>query len=374
VGKEIAMLEGACHDVPRIGRGRSSLVSEQGDRRASPADLTVIVPAYNEAETLVDTVRSLRRQTVSPDQILVVDDCSTDATAEVAESLGVAVLRPPENTGSKAGAQSFALDRVDTGLVMAVDADTTLAPDAIEKLFAAFADPEVAAASGFVLPRRVRTIWERGRYVEYMLAFSFFKRIQDSYGKPLIASGCFSVYRTAELRAAGGWSTRTMAEDMDLTWTMYRAGHRVRFIPDAVCYPIEPHDMGFLGKQLKRWSHGFVQNVRLHWSSVLQLGYLRSLVAVAFWDALLASLAYLLLLPVLAIVLDPLVLLAYLVDAPVVLVPVLWQAIGRRETGRALASFPSFFVLRVVNALYMVSAVWREVVMRRPLLVYEKGH
>jgi poly-beta-1,6-N-acetyl-D-glucosamine synthase len=386
VGKAIAVLDGGRHEVPWIGRGRSSLVREHsvecerpvaaasGDRRAALADLTVIVPAYNEAETLGDTVRSLQRQTVSPDHILVVDDCSTDATAEVAESLGVAVLRPPENTGSKAGAQSFALDRVDTGLVMAVDADTTLAPDAIEKLFAAFADPEVAAASGFVLPRRVRSIWERGRYVEYMLAFSFFKRIQDNYGKPLIASGCCSVYRTSELRAAGGWSTRTMAEDMDLTWTMYRAGHRVRFVPDAVCYPIEPHDMAFLGRQLTRWSHGFVQNVRLHWGSVLQLGYLRSLVAVAFWDALLASLAYLMVLPVLAIVLDPLVLLAYLVDAPVVVVPVLWQAIGRRETGRALASFPSFFVVRVVNALYMVRAVWREVVMRRPLLVYEKGH
>jgi cellulose synthase/poly-beta-1,6-N-acetylglucosamine synthase-like glycosyltransferase len=356
-----------------LGRERP-VGAATGIGRAALIDLTVIVPAYNEAETLADTVRSLQRQTVSPDQILVVDDCSTDATAEVAKSLGVVVLRPPENSGSKAGAQSFALDRVDTGLVMAVDADTTLAPDAIEKLFAAFADPEVVAACGFVLPRRVRTIWERGRYVEYMLAFSFFKRIQDNYGKPLIASGCFSVYRTAELRAAGGWSTRTMAEDMDLTWTMYRAGHGVRFIPDAVCYPIEPHDMEFLGKQLKRWSHGFVQNVRLHWRSVLQLGYLRSLVAVAFWDALLASVAYLLLLPVLAIVLDPLVLLAYLVDAPVVVVPVLWQAIGRRETGRALASFPAFFVLRVVNAVYMLGAVWREVVLRRPLLVYEKGH
>jgi cellulose synthase/poly-beta-1,6-N-acetylglucosamine synthase-like glycosyltransferase len=337
-------------------------------------DLTVIVPAYNEAETLADTVRSLQGQTLPPAEILVVDDCSTDATAEVAESLGVRVLRPPENTGSKAGAQSFALESVDTELVMAVDADTTLAPDAIEKLLAAFADPDVAAACGFVIPRRVRTIWERGRYVEYMLAFSFFKRIQDHYGKPLISSGCFSVYRTAELRASGGWSTRTMAEDMDLTWTMYQAGHKVRFMPDAVCYPIEPHDLDFLGKQLKRWSHGFVQNVRLHWSSVLQLGYLRSVVAVTVWDALLASFAYLLLLPVLAVVVDPLVLLAYLVDAPVILVPVLWHAIRRGETGRALASFPSFFVLRIVNALHMLGAVWREVIMRRPLLVYEKGH
>ena len=44
------------------------------------------------------------------------------------------------------------------------------------------------------------------------------------------------------LRQHGGWSTRTMAEDMDLTWTFYQAGHGVRFVPEAVCYPIEPHD------------------------------------------------------------------------------------------------------------------------------------
>jgi poly-beta-1,6-N-acetyl-D-glucosamine synthase len=336
--------------------------------------LTVIVPAYNEAETIAETLRSLREQTVVPDEIVVVDDCSTDSTGDVARACGVRVVRPPRNTGSKAGAQSFALDDVETELVMAVDADTTLAPDAIARLVAAFEDPAAAAACGFVLPRRVRTMWERGRYVEYMLAFSFFKRVQEHYGKPLISSGCFSVYRTAELRAVGGWSDRTMAEDMDLTWTLYREGRKVRFLPEAVSYPIEPHNLHYLGKQLRRWSHGFVQNVRLHWSSVLHLGYLRSVVAVAFWDALLASLAYLVLIPVLAVLVDPLVLLAYLVDAPVVLVPVLWQAIGRGEIGRALTSFPSFFVLRIVNGFYMLWAVWRELIVGRPLVVYEKGH
>jgi cellulose synthase/poly-beta-1,6-N-acetylglucosamine synthase-like glycosyltransferase len=323
--------------------------------------LTVIVPAYNEAGTLGETLDSLRAQTAAPEEILVVDDCSTDGTPEIAEARGVRVLRPQRNTGSKAGAQTFALDEVRTELVMAVDADTTLAPDAIERLIGAFDDPEVAAACGFVLPRRVRTVWERGRYVEYMLAFGFFKRVQEHYGKPLISSGCFSMYRT-------------MAEDMDLTWTLYREGRKVRFLPEAVSYPIEPHNLEFLGRQLRRWSHGFVQNVRLHWRSVLHLGYLRSVVAVAFWDALLASLAYLVLIPVLAVAVDPLVLVAYLVDAPVVLVPVLWQALARGEVGRALASFPSFFVLRIVNGLYMLWAVWRELIARRPLLVYEKGH
>jgi poly-beta-1,6-N-acetyl-D-glucosamine synthase len=267
--------------------------------------LTVIVPAYNEAETLADTLRSLVRQTLLPSEIVVVDDCSTDETAEIAESFGVTVLRPPVNTGSKAGAQSFALDRVRTDLVMAVDADTTLAPDAIGLLLDAFDDPEVAAACGLVLPRRVATVWERGRYVEYLLAFSLFKRIQEYYGKPLISSGCFSIYRTAELRAIGGWSSRTLAEDVDLTWTLYAADRKVRFLPEAVGYPVEPHNLELIGKQLRRWSHGFIQNVRLHWRSVLHLGYLRSVVAVVFWDALLASLAYLMLIPVLAAAVDP---------------------------------------------------------------------
>jgi poly-beta-1,6-N-acetyl-D-glucosamine synthase len=344
------------------------------DGKPSAERLTVIVPAYNEEETVAETVASIRAQTTPPAAIVVVDDCSTDATAAVATAAGATVLRPPSNTGTKAGAQNFALDRVHTDLVMAIDADTTLAPDAIERLLTALEDPDVAAACGSVLPRRVRTVWERGRYVEYMFAFGFFKRVQDHYAKPLISSGCFSAYRTEELRALGGWPERTMAEDMDLTWSLYQAGRKVRFEHEAVCYPIEPHDFSFLSKQLRRWSHGFVQNVRLHWRGLLGLGYLRSMVAVAFWDAILASLAYLVLLPILAVAISPLVLCAYLIDAPVILVPVLAYAIRRGEARKALASFPSFFVLRIVNGAFMLAAMWRELVLRRPLLVYEKGH
>lgn len=338
------------------------------------AELTVLVPAYNEEASLADTVESLLSQTREPAEIIVIDDRSTDCTAEIAASLGVTVMCPPQNTGSKAGAQMFAMDAVDTELAMAIDADTTLAPDAIELLLEAFEDQELTAACGYVLPRHVGTVWERGRYIEYLLAFSFFKRVQDGYGKPLISSGCFSAYRTEELRRIGGWSTRTMAEDMDLTWTIYKAGGKVRFVPEAVSYPIEPSDLGFLSKQLRRWSHGFIQNVRLHWRPLLGLGYLRSIVAVAAWDAVLASIAYLLILPLLALFVDPLILLGYFIDAPVILVPVLWQAVGRGETLRALASFPSFFVLRIVNGMFMLQAAWRELILRRPLLVYEKGH
>jgi poly-beta-1,6-N-acetyl-D-glucosamine synthase len=341
----------------------------------SGRNLTVIVPAYNEAASLRDTVVSLQSQTVPPAEIIVVDDCSTDETNAVAQSLGVTVLRPTRNTGSKAGAQNFALSHVRTERVMAVDADTTLAPDAIEKLEAAFVEPGIVAACGFVLPRHVRTVWERGRYIEYLFAFTFYKQVQDYYEKPLISSGCFSMYRTPALRAQGGWSTRTLAEDMDLTWSFYCAGHGVRFVPEAVCYPIEPANFTLMSKQLRRWSHGFVQNVALHWRKVIQVPYLRSAVAVATWDALIASTVYLFLVPALAIAFkNPWFLLGYVIDVPALLVPIAMGAAKRGELPRALASFPAFLLLRTVNALFFLEAVWTEWVRRRPFLVYEKGH
>ena len=350
----------------------AALTSHRAAR--SPADLTVIVPAYNEAESIADTVHSLQAQTTPPTEIIVVDDCSTDATADVARGCGVTVVQPPTNTGSKAGAQTFALKFVRTELTMAVDADTTLEVDGIELLIGALVDSDVVAACGSVIPRHVRTVWERGRYVEYLFAFSFFKRIQDHYGKPMISSGCFSAYRTDRLREVGGWSTRTMAEDMDLTWTFHERGWKVRFMPDAVCYPIEPHNLDLLRKQLRRWSHGFVQNVMLHRRGLLDTGYLRSMVALAFWDSAVASLAYLFLLPLLAVLVSPLFLLGYVLDAPVVAIPVLVDARKRGELRRALISFPCYFPLRVANAIMMLSALFKECLLRRPLLVYEKGH
>jgi len=357
------------------------LTQVQTQRRAgltvlnqSSSRLTVIIPAYNEAKTLPDTLRSLELQRLAPLEVIVVDDGSTDGTGEIARSFGVTVLRPPKNTGSKAGAQNFALSHVLTEFTMAIDADTTLAPDAIERLMPSFADEKITAACGMVIPRFVRTVWERGRYIEYLFAFSFYKPIQDYYKRPLISSGCFSAYRTSELKELGGWPTRTMAEDMDLTWSFYSRGHGVRFIPEAVCYPVEPENYHFMSKQLRRWSHGLIQNVRLHWHDILQDPLLRMTVAVVAWDATMASLAYLLLIPLLAIFVSPWFFLAYIIDIPAVAFPVLVIGFRRGEFLQAALSLPSFLVLRTINGLFFLRALFDELIMRRRLTVYEKGH
>lgn len=349
--------------------------SIQGISPRRTAPVTIIVPAYNESGSIGDTILSLQNQTVAPAEIIVVDDGSTDHTGEVARRLGVTVIRPPARTGSKAGAQTFALKNIQTEFAIAIDADTTLAPDAIEKLLPAFDNPNVGAACGSVLPRHIKSVWERGRYVEYLFAFTFYKQVQDQYGAPLVSSGCFSMYRTAALRAVGGWQTRTLAEDMDLTWTLYRMGYAVRFVPDAICYPLEPHTYRFLKKQLRRWSHGFVQNIRFHRRNVLGVPFLRSAIAVALWDAVVASVVYLALLPLAAILFqNPYFLLGYIIDIPAIVVPVLVGAVRRREIGRALVSVPSFFVLRTVNAVFFLGAAWAEIVRHRSFLIYEKGH
>jgi cellulose synthase/poly-beta-1,6-N-acetylglucosamine synthase-like glycosyltransferase len=200
------------------------------------------------------------------------------------------------------------------------------------------------------------------------------KPIQDYFGKPMISSGCFSVYRTEAVLEISGWPTRTLAEDMDLTWSFYERGWKVRFVPSAACYPLEPASFRFLHKQLRRWSHGFVQNVRLHFREILGMPYLRSVLIVALVDATLASLLYLILVPVVAVLVDPRFLAAYVIDAPAVALPVLAGAVPRREVRKALASLPCFFVLRLVNAAYFLHALWLELVRGRTLDNYEKGH
>src|SRR5262249_23115019 len=151
---------------PRISEGSHLDRAGVGSIVDRTVSLTVIVPAYNEAGTISDTIRSIQAQTVPPREIIVVDDGSTDRTGDVPARWRATVLRPPANTGSKAGAQTFALARVTTDLTMAIDADTILAPDAIESLLPALDDANVAAACGLVLPRKVSTIFERGRYIE----------------------------------------------------------------------------------------------------------------------------------------------------------------------------------------------------------------
>src|SRR5947199_10249036 len=110
-------MKAASHSRHTKGPRRSATTAVVG-RSAGSHDLhpglTVIVPAFNEAESIADTIRSLQSQTRPPQEILVVDDCSSDDTAAVAAAADSKVLTPLVDTVAKAGAQAFALPQLET--------------------------------------------------------------------------------------------------------------------------------------------------------------------------------------------------------------------------------------------------------------------
>lgn len=342
---------------------------------SAEAGLTVMIPAYNEAPVIRATLQSLWSQTRRPDKILVVDDGSSDDTGSIAASLGAEVVRPPSNTGLKAGAMNFGLRHVRTEWLVTLDADTILAPDALQEIVAAAQQENVGAACGLVLPQRIHTLWERARFVEYLLAFGVLKPVQDWYRHPMVASGCFALYRTRIVQQLGGFPTETVGEDLDLTWRLYEAGESVKYVSRAICYPVEPPDLHFMRKQLTRWCHGFVQNLRLHGRRLLDVPMLRSFVIVSILDCLLAGLLYLVLTPILLLVYGWRFLLAfYLADLLVMAIPVLWKGWRLRLLPQALASLPFVFVLRWLNVYYFWRAVLLECLFGRSLRRFEKGH
>ena len=123
-------------------------------------------------------------------------------------------------------------------------------------------------------------------------------------------------------------------------------------------------------KQLRRWSHGFMQNVRLHWRGCCRSAICARSIGVALWESTIASIIYLCVVPMTArSVRNPLILLVYILDAPALMVPVLVQAARRGEFWRALLSIPAFFVVRVVNCVFVLEAIWSEMIVGRRLVV-----
>ena len=337
--------------------------------------VTVLIPAHNEAGIIAKTLRSIQAQTRSPDRVLVVDDGSSDDTGSIAASLGAQVIRPSANTGFKAGALNVGLPHVETEWLVTLDADTILAPDALERMVDVAYKEDAGAACGMVLPQQIRSFWERARFVEYLLAFGVLKPVQDWYHHPMVASGCFCLYRTEKVRDLGGFPTDTIGEDLDLTWRLFMAGESVKYVSSAVCYTLEPPNLALMRRQLIRWSHGFVQNVRLHKRRILDVPMLRSFVIVAFLDAMLGGLLYLFLPPLLVLAYGLRFLaIGYLAELVLIAGPAAWMGWRYGLLRQALVSLPCLFVLRWMNLYYFWRALVLESIFRRPLRVFEKGH
>lgn len=366
---EVQRLVGPASVLPRsIDAAPVSLRPKSGRRFT----VTVLIPAYNEQAWIGETLRSMQRQTRPPDEVIVIDDASTDRTAEVASHYGARVVRSLR-TGSKAGAQNQALPHVTTDAVVVVDADTALHPEAVEHLVGQL-EAGMHATSGGVLPRWERGIWTRGRTMEYALGLRLHKRVQAHLGTLLVISGCVAAFRTDVLRESGGLDATTVTEDLELTWRLHLLGYRVGYAREGLAYPVEPYTWPLYKAQMRRWAGGFFQGVLLHWRNFRRRPMLGFLVAAAIWD-----------------VLSPAILLATfgaLVAAGALgehwRTLFLWQAVvlaigtilASRVLGvrRALQALPAYTLVLYLGQYFYLEAFLREFVLRRRRMDWVKGH
>ena len=244
------------------------------DRHPSHGDwagpVTVIVPAYNEAAGIEDTILSL----VESDwpyglEVIVVDDGSTDGTGDIVRSLripGVWLVQQP-NAG-KPAALNAAIAAARTEIVVMVDGDTVFEPDAVARLVAPFSDPRVGACSGNAKVWNRRSLLGRWQHIEYVMGFNLDRRLLAVCHAIPTVPGAIGAFRLDVLRDVGGVSEDTLAEDTDLTIAITRRGWRVVYQDDALAWTEAPFTTGDLWRQRYRWSYGTLQAMWKHRGAV----------------------------------------------------------------------------------------------------------
>ncbi|HEX3367737.1 glycosyltransferase [Phenylobacterium sp.] len=229
--------------------------------------ISVLIPCFNEEKVIESSVRRILASNWSKIEILVLDDGSSDHTAEVVRRAFAdeprVTLMSFEN-GGKARALNKGLAKAHGDVVVALDADTLFPSDTLAKLARWFGDPRVGAVAGNALVGNRRNLITRWQALEYVTAQNLERRALAALGAVTVVPGAVGAWRRAALEQLGGYPDDTLAEDQDLTIAIQRAGWRVEFDPEARAYTEAPETVSGLLKQRFRWSFGTLQCIYKH--------------------------------------------------------------------------------------------------------------
>ena len=248
-------------------------------REASPGcvpKVAVLIPGYNEEKVIVRTIRSVLNSDYPNLHIIVIDDGSTDRTVEVARTAYAAeiaagrvqILTKPN--GGKAEALNFALAHLTEEIYVGIDADTVIAHDAISKLIPHFEDPTIGAVAGNAKVGNRVNLWTRWQALEYITSQNFERRALDLFNVVTVVPGAIGAWRTAPVKAAGGYPVNTVAEDADLTMNLLEQKYKVVYEDRALAFTEAPIDADGLMRQRFRWSFGTLQAVWKHRSAFVR--------------------------------------------------------------------------------------------------------
>ena len=290
--------------------------------------LSIVVPAYNEEVTIIDTIRSLLALDYKLYEIIVVNDGSKDSTGDlVAETFGLYQVSRPirrqvpcqdaitvfegksdrnisitlinKRNGGKADAINMGINASKYPYFICMDADSILQKDSLQKIAVPVLENQNVVAVGSMIRISNDSEFEDGKLVklrlpkkllpafqvlEYERSFLASRILLDKFNANLIISGAFGLFKKDAVINVGGYHVGCIGEDMELIMKLH-SYHRVNNIPyqikysyDAVCWTQAPERLQDLIKQRRRWHIGLMQSMFNHATVSGKLSYLYYLI------------------------------------------------------------------------------------------------
>lgn len=275
--------------------------------------ISIIVPAYNEEITVVETVKSLLSLEYTLYEIVVVDDGSRDGTSKalvdafdmkhisrpirrrlrcqpeefvyesVEQKVPITLIR--KKNGGKADALNMGINACNYPYFICIDADSVLQYDSLSKIVKPVIEHEnVVAVGGAVRPSNgieiedgivkkyhlPKNILACMQSLEYDRSFLAARILFDKFNGSFIISGAFGLFKKETVIAAGGYNASTIGEDMELVMRLHEfcisngLPYSIKYASDAICWSQVPENFRDLCKQRKRWHLGLFQSMWKH--------------------------------------------------------------------------------------------------------------
>ncbi|WP_421383733.1 glycosyltransferase [Bacillus salacetis] len=235
-----------------------------------PPFVSVIIPAYNEEAVIEKTLQSILRSHYRNFEVIVINDGSTDHTAEVVKKISknnIRVRQTVKVNEGKTAAINYGFLKARGEIIVTLDADTSIVPDTISLLVNHFKDEKVAGVSGNVRIGNIRNVITLWQHIEYVTGFNLEKRAFQELNSITVVPGAVGAWRKSAIAEADFFEEDTLAEDTDITLKLLRMGYQINYEPSAKAYTEAPETVRSFVKQRFRWSYGILQCLWKHSSA-----------------------------------------------------------------------------------------------------------
>ncbi len=224
--------------------------------------ISVLIPAYNEEDTLEKTIKSVLEIDYPKNllEVIVINDCSKDRTREIAEKFGnkIRLLDNEKNRG-KAYSLNRGVEAAKGGLIACLDADSVVEKGIIKKMIGYFENKQIGAVTPALGVFRAQNFLEKIQYVEYLLNV-FLRKTLAFMDAVHVTPGVFTIYRKNVLEDVGGFEVGNLTEDMEIALKLHKAGYKIENNMNAKSYTHCPDKWKSLFNQRIRWYRGAIQN------------------------------------------------------------------------------------------------------------------